>query len=213
MKKFTLIELLVVIVIIAILISLLLPGLNRAKLKAKRIQCAGNLKQSSLSLLSYAKDNKYKYKDGPGDALYYYNSGGTNLWNAYLPYLGSLDAWICGNYTYRTPTVNDSRSHFYYFPGRNGYLNEYSLNLVEYNSSKALMQDLIYLWYGKYRYNHDFGETFTPYSEKAYTFKRNGTPAGVNTAFGDGHVEWVKFGDLTNIGKVVNTDFYSPSED
>jgi prepilin-type N-terminal cleavage/methylation domain-containing protein/prepilin-type processing-associated H-X9-DG protein len=55
-KKFTLIELLIVIAIIAILASMLLPTLGRARNTAKRIQCVSNLKQMGIVQMNYIND-------------------------------------------------------------------------------------------------------------------------------------------------------------
>ena len=73
-KAFTLIELLVVIAIIALLLSIIVPSLRLAKMKASSVVCMTNTKNMSLAWYSYQSDNNGRIMsaqmDGVADGTY-----------------------------------------------------------------------------------------------------------------------------------------------
>lgn len=72
---FTLVELLVVVGIIAVLVAILLPALQKARTQAVAVACGSNLRQAGIALMMYANDNK-------GNVCPYFKDagGGIFLW-------------------------------------------------------------------------------------------------------------------------------------
>jgi prepilin-type N-terminal cleavage/methylation domain-containing protein len=117
-KNFTLIELLIVIAIIAILASLLLPALKRARSMAKMTSCINNLKQLGASTQVYSGD-----------------------YDGYVMYAGDLMAgynYMRGFYTYFAPEDCDPLKHLPVFncpenretPAANRLYSTYGLNTL-----------------------------------------------------------------------------------
>jgi prepilin-type N-terminal cleavage/methylation domain-containing protein/prepilin-type processing-associated H-X9-DG protein len=74
-RGFTLIELLVVISIIAILMAILMPGLQKVREQARLMACRSNLRQYALVQRMYADDNNGEF---PRSFFWLYAAGGTN---------------------------------------------------------------------------------------------------------------------------------------
>lgn len=114
-RQFTLIELLIVIAIIAILMTILLPSLQQAKLTAKIAVCSGNLKQIGMGLTTYTGDHDgwYPYRDyyeaDPWKFSYYTSSSnfGTNGTNGPHPWVYELiEMYIPPSGIYACPVKN-----------------------------------------------------------------------------------------------------------
>jgi prepilin-type processing-associated H-X9-DG protein/prepilin-type N-terminal cleavage/methylation domain-containing protein len=119
---FTLVELLVVIGIIALLISILMPALSKARRQATSIQCQSNLRQIAIGAFMYIQDNQNKMI--PYSLVI---AGTTTYWPALeAHYLPNQKCWVCPNFV-----ISD------YVPLSTVNASDYGINLDNVASSIA----------------------------------------------------------------------------
>jgi prepilin-type N-terminal cleavage/methylation domain-containing protein/prepilin-type processing-associated H-X9-DG protein len=115
---FTLVELLVVIAIIAILASMLLPVLGKAKEDAVRIKCVNNTKQLGLAMQMYADDNN-SLLPAAHDTVLWGSVDPVPWTQALVPYYNNTNILTCPSYSQLY-----TKSLYNYFMGsRAAYIN------------------------------------------------------------------------------------------
>lgn len=182
-RGFTLIELLVVVSIIALLVSILLPSLNKAREMAKRTVCLSSLKSIGLVMHMYADDHEgvfvtckwqipYIFSVATGGsfgaAAYwkagYLEQGGSTLYCVKDKQRENAVGWM-GGYTARP---------FPYYAGYNG----------NWEAPTQFVK--------KVRIDNVPNPYYTiAYSDKMYTIETIYHKEGWNAVFIDGHAEWV----------------------
>ncbi len=198
-RCFTLIELLIVIAIIAILASMLLPALNRARLTAQSVACLNNLKQQSVCFAQYGLDNKnfpyYAFKAPNGNWIY---------WPSFMMYLYNMNGKIfscpsfgenggkgCRDMTaadaatqVKTPGTSSSATYCEYGYNTNLYrYGDFSVDKIRYPTELFLVADA-YL-YGGTRGYYAVGHVFqTTSSNGNFDGRHSGA---VSCSFADGH--------------------------
>lgn len=231
-SAFTLVELLVVIGIIALLISILLPSLNKARKSAQRVQCASNIRQMTMSLLHYANNNRGIFPTGTyigamllGDRL----SSPAEVWDTYGLNRGIV--YCPANGSTLRPTKDDLMTPlnwgggqyqillaYTYLGGFGGYVStptnswngwpRVRIGNIEYPPSFSLTQ--------KARNSSEAPLLLdrawdTPVAihpngiEASNHIDSSGKTEGENVGYVDGHVQWYQWADV----KAQNRSFFN----
>ena len=220
-RGFTIIELLVVIAIIAILAAILFPVFARAREKARQASCSSNEKQIALAFLMYAQDYYVCFPAVYNDGV---ASIGRYIWaDCLVPYTKNRQLFSCPSLmTDTNASLQNTRYcmdmvHGWSWPEdcvRDGNALQYPLKDSQFAqpSKFAFIEESDNAWYNHWidtpGWNNSthgangtvligqLGETMVPI--------HNG---GMNIAYVDGHVKWVKTASFLQGGNIWDPTF------
>jgi len=211
---FTLIELLVVIAIIAILAAILFPVFARARENARRASCMSNLKQIGLGMMMYVQDYDGKYflrtysSDGAGKitgTIYSYWSPRPKVGGGYYPWV--LEPYVKSTQLFVCPS-NSTAYQSYAYNGAPATA-QYTESMIDEPSQMLAIVDdqfgggIAYTpdgtgWSSNFCQTYDVPGGTCPADQQFYGRHLE----GVNIAFMDGHVKWLKPVTLYNNGNL-----------
>ena len=209
MKKksgFTLIELLVVIAIIAILAAILFPVFAKAREKARQTTCASNMKNLGTAIMMYAQDYDELYPFAYLDTTY--KGGAFTDWYGNLqPYVKNTQVYLCPSAPTTNPYIGNYSSNRGIMPYHFGGYETAAMSTAAVSSPA----DIYAIFDGGYfsLANTDLGlcgayDAWLPGSGNFNGVAWQGNSAyrsdylngrhneGVNMAFADGHVKFLK---------------------
>jgi len=226
-SAFTLIELLVVIGIVAVLIALLIPLVNTARLQAKTVNCASNLRQVGMAMTNYAVANN-------GSVPYVPPGTGNWLWDMSIPvsnmlvsYGATEDVFFCPvnwdrqdlDYLWNFNSSFRVTGYFWLYqrwPGSNepvltATTQAYGLPLLRAKTYQTRMtkvptnaEDSELGVDATLEQNGSFTSVNGAYNHTT-SHVRGPTPLGGNVVYMDGHVAWRPFSDMR-----LQTGSYDP---
>jgi prepilin-type N-terminal cleavage/methylation domain-containing protein/prepilin-type processing-associated H-X9-DG protein len=225
---FTLVELLVVISIIALLLSILMPALNKVRESGRRVVCASNIKQIGFGLMLYAQDNKgYGVNWAAGDRHWLYRLSGYLGSNASYSYSKTDKEWnnsqsrkypkirVCPSNNLQKPPYYESVKGYKWIISYSDYVRQdyaggdgksastaYSMG---FNETNRLIQIKRPVDMVTFREGYEGGVQYSGWYVQQYIIKARHS-GGENFTFADGHSQW--YGNTSYDARTPNTEIF-----